>query len=347
MKKVFRRFSLVSSLMLALSLSSHAQKNDDDNDNDKKEKKYDFVKKKVVNKSYNVSSSDKLNIQNSFGEVEVHTWERNEIKVDVNVEVSANTEAYAQKLLDRISINDGQSGKEISFITNLKDIKDSKEENKSTMKINYSISMPASNPLRIKNEFGSTVIPDYKGEVDLESKFGKLTTGNLSNVKEIDVEFGKATLGNIPGGSLSIKYSKATIAKLSGNIKMNLEFSSKVVLNLDNSLSNLDLKASYSTFNLKPSADLPASYNISTSFGSFKNKTGIKFSSDEDDDDDHGPKFDHEYTGKSGSGNITIKIKSSFSTIILGEASADDMKDKDKDKEKERGRVDRKKTVTI
>lgn len=345
MKKVFRRFSLVLPCLVALSLSLHAQQNDDDNDNDSKEKKYEFVKKKAVNKSYNVSSSDKLNIQNSFGEVEVHVWEKAEIKVDVNVEVSANTDAYAQKLLDRISINDSQNGKEISYVTNLKDIKDSKGDSKSTMRINYSISMPASNPLKIKNEFGSTIIPDYKGEVDLESKFGKLTTGDLSNVKEIDVEFGKAKLGNVAGGSLSIKYSKASITKLSGNIKMNLEFSSKVLLNLDNSLSKLDLNASYSTFNLKPLGDLPASYNISTSFGSFKNKTGIKFSSDEDDDDDHGPKFDHEYSGKSGSGNIPVKVKTSFSTVILGDASAEDMDDKHKDKDKDKEK--RKKTVKI
>src|SRR4051812_34802968 len=112
MKKMIRKFNLMISLLFALSLSSHAQKNDDDNDNDNKEKKYEFVKKKSVNKSYTVSATDKLNVRNSFGEVTVHTWAKNEIKVDVNVEVSSNTDAYAQKLLDRISIKESQNGKE-------------------------------------------------------------------------------------------------------------------------------------------------------------------------------------------------------------------------------------------
>ena len=341
MKKVFRPCSLVLSLLFLTQLSLRAQNDhDNDNDNDNKDKKYEFVKKKSVNKSYNVSTSDKLNIENSFGKVEVHVWEKNEIKVDVDVEVSANTEATAQKIFDRISIKDSQSGKDISFKTDMKDTHDegNSKGDKSTMSINYSISMPASNPLRIKNEFGSTTLPDYKGEVDLTSKFGKLNTGNLSNVKNIEVEFGKATLGNVPGGKLSIKYSKASIASLSGNIKLNLEFSSKVVLNLDNSLSNLDLNASYSTVNLKPLGALTASYTVSTSFGSFKNKTDIKFSSDEDDDD-HGPKFDHEYSGKSGSGNVPVKVKSNFSTIILGDASEDDMKGKDKEKDKDKKKL--------
>lgn len=344
MKKIFRKWSLVLPLVVLLQCSLFAQKNDDD-DNDKddnrKEKLYEFVKTKAVNKSYSVSSSDKLNIQNSFGQVEVHVWEKNEIKVDVNIEVSATKEALAQKIIDRIVINEAQKGKEISFETELKDMEGSKND-KSNMKINYSISMPASNPLRIKNDFGSIILPDYKGEVDLESKFGKLIAGNLSNVKELSVEFGKTTLGNISGGDINIKYSKASIARLSGKIKFNLEFSSKVVLSLDNSLTNLDLNASYSTVNLKPIGDLPASYEVSTSFGSFKNKTGIKFSSDEDDD--QGPKFDHEYSGKSGAGNIPVKVKSNFSTIVLGDATEDDMR---KEKNKEKNKEKSKKSVSI
>lgn len=336
MKNIIRQFSLALPFLFFLPLSLLAQNNNDndhDNDHNDKEKKYQFEKKKAINKSYNVTVADKLSIQNSFGSVEVHTWDRNEIKVDVSIEVSANTDALAQKILDRISVSDEQSGKNIAFKTNLKDISNLKGD-KSTMSINYSISMPSLNPLQIKNEFGTTTLPDYKGEVDLTSKFGKLNTGNLSSVKSIQVEFGKAKLGNIPGGAVTIKYSGATISRLSGTIKMNVEFSSKVILNLDNNLSGLDLKTSYSTINLKPLGDLPASYSIATSFGSFKNKTAVKFNSDEDDDDRNGINFNHQYDGKSGSGNIPVKVKSSFSTIVLGEASEEDMKDKEKSKNK-------------
>ncbi|MBK9483906.1 MAG: hypothetical protein IPO01_01395 [Chitinophagaceae bacterium] len=104
-------------------------------------------------------------------------------------------------------------------------------------------------------------------------------------------------------------------------------------------LSSLDLKTSYSTVNLKPLGDLSASYNIFTSFGSFKNTSNIKFSSDEEEGDNRGPKFDYEYTGKSGSGNIPVKVKSSFGKIIVGEASEEDMKSKDKNKTKTKTRT--------
>jgi hypothetical protein len=339
MKKFLKQFSLTLPLLLLLQTSLFAQiDNYYDATKDKKEKKYEFVKTKAVNKSYTVSSSDKLNIDNSFGKVEVTTWDKNEVKVDVSIEVSSNTEVYAQKLIDRISVSENQSDKEISIKTNIKGMNNTGNE-KSTMSINYSISMPSNNPLKVKNEFGSTTIPDFKGEVDLTSKFGSLTTGTLTNIKNIHVEFGKATLANIINTPVTIKFSKAVISKVSGAVKLNFEFCDNVRVNLDNSLTSLDLKTSYSTINLKPLGDLPASYNISTSFGSFKNTSSIKFSSDEDDGDNRGPKFDYEYSGKSGSGSIPVKVKSSFGKIIVGEASEEDMKSKDKNKSKPKTRT--------
>lgn len=335
MKKLIKICSLVLSVLLFAQANLFAQNDNDNGNRNDNKKKYEFVKTKAVNKSYSVSASDKLNIQNSFGSVKVTTWDRNEIKVDVAIEVSANKEDLAQKMLDRISVTDVKSGGEVSFKTSMKDVNNSKGD-KTSMEINYSISMPASNALTVSNEFGPTTIPDFRGEVDLTSKFGSLTTGTLANIKNIHVEFGKATLANITSAPVTIKFSKAVISKVSGSVKLNLEFCSNVRVNLDNSLTSLDLKTSYSTVNLKPSASLQASYNISTSFGSFKNTSDIKFSSDEDGDNDRGPKFDYEYSGKSGSGSVPVKVKNSFGKIILGEASEEDMKDKNKQKSKSR-----------
>lgn len=323
-------FKLLLPLLVLLQLNVVAQ-NDNNNDNDNN-KKYEFTKTRSINKSYNVSASDKLNIDNSFGKVEVHTWEKNEIKVDVTIEVSASREDLAQKIFDGITVNDTQSGKDISFKTKINGSgNNGGKGEKSTMRVNYSISMPASNSLQIDNEFGATVLPDYRGEVDLVSKFGSLTTGSLPNVKRIDVEFGHASFENISNGNISIKYSNASFGKLTGTIKLNLEFSNSVKMSMDNALTGLDVKASYSTLSLKPVGDPPASYTILTSFGSFKNRTSIKFDGD-DEDDDKGPKFDHKYTGKSGNGNIPVKINSNFSTIILGEPAQGDMKEKNKSK---------------
>ncbi|HEX2683128.1 MAG TPA: hypothetical protein VHL77_04315, partial [Ferruginibacter sp.] len=86
MKKMISVFNIILPLMLLQGSLFAQNDNDNNNNNNDGKKKYAFVKTRAVNKSYNVSSSDKLNIDNSFGRVEVHTWDKNEIKVDVNIE---------------------------------------------------------------------------------------------------------------------------------------------------------------------------------------------------------------------------------------------------------------------
>ena len=68
-------------------------------------------------------------------------------------------------------------------------------------------------------------------------------------------------------------------------------------------------------------------YDIATSFGEFKNKTAFAIKEDgkDDDDDRHGPKFNHKYSGTSGSGSTKVKIKSSFGEIIMGHDLVVDM----------------------
>lgn len=326
MKKITLLFSII---LVSLVHSTAVAQNDNENDN---RKKYGFVKNKSVNKTYTVAPGDKLSIANSFGKVEVHTWNKNEIKVDVSVEVTANKEALAQKILDGISISEKQRSGDITFKTSINGNSSGKND-KSSMEVNYSIYMPETNELDLSNEFGATTIPDFKGRVDLTSKFGSLTTGALADVKNIVVEFGKGNFESIANGNITVKFSSASFGKLSGNTKLRFEFCSASKVNLDNGLTSLDLNASYSTVNLKPAGGLPASYSIATSFGSFKNTTGIKFESDEEEED-KGPKFDFKYEGKSGSGQIPVKVKTSFGKIILGEASDEDMKEEGKQKSK-------------
>jgi hypothetical protein len=296
---------LCSLALIAFATAALAQ-----NEKEKKTR-FEFVKNKSVNKTYTVSGADKLNITNSFGTVEVHTWNKNEIKVDVSIEVSSNKEDHAQKIIDGITISDNQSGNEISFKTKMEGNSNSKNQ-RSSMSVDYDIYMPESNPLKLSNEFGSTTVPDMKGTVELTSKFGSLTTGRLADVKRNN-------------GTANISYSKATLGKVSGNVKLGFDFCGGVKVNLDNNLTGLELKSSYSTVNLRPAANLAAAYVVNTSFGSFKNKSGIKFESDKDNED--GPKFDFRYEGKSGNGSVPINIKDSFGKIILGDATDDDMDD--------------------
>jgi hypothetical protein len=278
-----------------------------------------FKKQKSYSKSYNVSSSDRISLDNQFGEMKLITWERNEVKVDASITAMSDEEADVQNLLDKISVTDDKSGNTVSFKTKFANDKEDKKYDKNkhvnqSMKINYTVYLPSGNPLTAKNQFGPMIVPDYRGEATIESQFGSLTAGKITNAKNIKVSFGKATIAQVNNGKIDIQYSTATINKLVGDIDLKTQFSGAVKVNVDNDTKSLDIDNSYSTLYLDLSKNLSASYNISTSYGSFKNKSGFKI----DGGDGKKDFMTTRYSGTSGGGSSKITVRSSFGSVIAG-----------------------------
>jgi hypothetical protein len=319
MKKII--YSLCNIVLLAVSLTATAQ--------EEKKKRYEFVKERDIKKTY-PASGNTLNIDNSFGHVKIITWDKNEIQVDIHIEASSNEEKNAIKTFESIDVTDRQSGNNIYFKTTT-DKGKSKNYNcnncHTTMSIDYEIHLPAGNSLDIENSFGDIVIPDYSGAVSLVSKFGNLTAGSLSNVDDIQVEFGKAKIKNLTNAKAVFKFSKIELDNITGSNTLKFEFCSASKVILDNDATAVNISESYSTLNIKPAANFSASYDITTSFGSFKNRSNTAIERT-DKEPDYGADMDKAYSGKSGSGTAKVKIKSSFGKIILGDATAEEMKDK-------------------
>ncbi|RNI26055.1 hypothetical protein [Rufibacter latericius] len=172
---------------------------------------YAHTKVKKVERSFKVDRSDKLDIENQFGRVDVQTWTKNEFAVEVTIVARAITEEKAQEILNKINvrINEDRAGNLISFVTEREpmQIKSSSEK---AFEINYMVKMPKSNPLRISNKYGSVQMPDFDGPTDIEVKYGKLMAGSLNNPKNrITVAYsgGDCQISYMKGGDLTAKYS--------------------------------------------------------------------------------------------------------------------------------------------
>ena len=334
MKKHINPFKCLALLVFALAPFMSMAKTGDN-----------VEKKRTITKSYTVGPDDRLSIENSFGNIVVTTWDKNEIQVDIEIGVHATSDERAQRMMDQINVTYHQNGKEIGFKTEIGNMgkgKDNGGEDNRKFYVDYKVSMPSRNPLRIENSFGKINIPDFNGTASLTSKFGELTTGKIPNAKTIHVEFGKAEIGRLNNADVVLKFnSKSTIAGISGNSKVDVQFCSQVSIFVDKTIGDLSLFQSYSTIDLKVPDDLSAQFDVYTNFGSFKNKTGFHISK-ENEDESSGPKFDNNYSGKAGSGSSKIKIKSSFGSVRLtsdtdksvDKENGNDDKDEDKDDDK-------------
>src|SRR5258708_5467104 len=302
-------------------------------------------KKRSINKSYNVSADDKLEIENSFGNVMVSTWDKSEITVDIEIVANASSEERAQDIMNEIDVKEIHEGHIISFKTKVGEIhnggdgkrnKNNNDEDRAFY-IDYVIHMPSANRLQLENSFGKTAVPDFSGLVNLTSKFGSLTAGKLKNVDEIDVEFGKVAIDEISNGKVTFKFNKESrIGNVNGNVKISSEFSHNVQFNVSDNIKELSLFESYSGIRMIVTKALSADIDVHTSFGHFLNDSEFSIKERREDDNDYGPHFDKDYRGKAGDGNGKIKIKSSFGTVRFTHTNAGDVKDKDKNKNKDK-----------
>lgn len=278
-------------------------------------------KKKVIVKTFPLTSNQKVSITNQFGKVEVNNWERKEVKIEVTIITNAKDDELAQMILDEITIKETANA-DISFETKINanrgvdKARRGKNNISSSMQINYKVFMPASNPLYVKNSFGDTFINDRTGATQLFQSYGSLVTGTLSQLKDVKVEFGKLISEGIYASQIHSSYSDVNVKNLAGDVKSDFQFCGKLQLGLSKNIENLLIDASYSDLLLLLPEKLNASFLIKTSYGDLKNRSAIKLT-DETQEKKFTPVFNRTYTGKSGNGAAIIQIKNSYGDVNI------------------------------
>lgn len=299
-------------------------------------------KKKTINRSYSVSSSDKLNIENTFGTIDIKTWNKNEFKVDITITAKAADDAEAQRLLNNIEIKEGKTGGVYSFKTKVEMNNNREGDNKKhrgdnrEFQIDYAVYMPAGNPLDVENSFGKLIVADFEGLATITNKFGELSTGRISNNNGISSEFGSAKIASVNGGKVTVKFGEATIGSVGGDAKIVTEYG-ETKLGLNGDFKALTLINSFGGTRI----DLPAGFNAGIkaecSFGELINKTG--FAIKELKDEDNRYSMEKHYEG--GNGSAKVNILSNFGNVRLmnpgdkDEPRKNKNKNKNKDKEKD------------
>lgn len=186
------------------------------------------IKKKQINQSYNVSQSDKLQVDNRFGNITITHWNKNEVAIRIEIESKASSQQRAQECLDRIQIETKKEGGIVSAITTLKE-KNGNTNNES-MTINYYIQMPAKLASELSQKYGNINLPsDNNGKTDIHVKYGNLNAGNFIANIMIEAKYGNIEVGNLQNAQFDLGYV--------GNAKIN----NVKELKVDTKYSNLKI----------------------------------------------------------------------------------------------------------
>jgi hypothetical protein len=276
---------------------------------------------KEYSKSYPVGT-DSIALKNRYGKMVIETWDKNEVRVDANISVSAETNEHASKLLERINITDSKNAG-IEFRTEFGDKNNNWYDDNGghEMRVDWIVHIPANAKLHAQNHFGPLTIGDYKGEAQLMCRYGTLTAGKISNSTLVSVEYGKAVIESITDSKIFFRYSRVDIGKLAGTVKGEMMYCNSVDLPIDNALKVLDLKNNYTSMYLMIPRDISADYDITTMNARLSSKNDIVIKEEQKEQ----PTLrqvsytsTHHYTGSLGKGGATkINIRSNFGNIRI------------------------------
>ena len=289
---------------------------------------------KNYSKSYSVDGNDKLALDNKYGRVTINTWNKNEIKVDVQIKGTASDDETAQKLVDAISISDSKDGNVVSFRTNFGSGNNSmwnlfnNMNDRHRAEVNYTVYMPSTMSLDLRNKYGSVSLPSLSGKVTIDNAYGSLVAKALTNPSnefnfhyyEVNIEevkgcdlnlsYGSLKLGTVGRLDANVNYAPIDIEKLNSSGTINARYGGGVKIGeISKALKNLDIDSKYSSVNIGLRGDENFDFDVTVKYGSFNfDDNRLKITSKSPSDDSRGYHPTKNYKGYAGNSNSNNKI---------------------------------------
>ncbi|WP_231425632.1 hypothetical protein [Pedobacter sp. Leaf250] len=211
----------------------------------------DAERSKTFTKSFSVDNSDKVNLNNQYGSIIIKTWDRKEVKVDIDIKAFSNSDNDVQKLLDAVNIDANKNGDVVSIKTNLADrggrwgrgVRNGVTTWRREVKINYVVYMPSSNPLSVLQQYGNVELGNFSGPTSLKVQYGNLVAGNLSNANNyVNVQYGKCDIQDLNAAVVKHEYNGPVTIGSVGTLELDAEY---VGVNINTIRRSADIKVQY------------------------------------------------------------------------------------------------------
>ncbi|MBO9592426.1 MAG: hypothetical protein J7599_05905 [Niabella sp.] len=268
---------------------------------------------KKMEQHYPLSKKQGVSVTNRFGTVAIHSWNQNQVKVEVTIIARAANPAAAQDILDAVTI-ESKEGEMIRFATH---ITENVQAGNKGISVNYAVYLPEGNRLDVHNTLGNTFVSNRNGITNITQLLGDLTTGDLTNGGNIDSKLGKVAMGFLKNVHLKIGHAEVDIKGLAGTIHGDFLLCKQLKLGLTDQLKTLDLKLSYSkNAVLTLPASFSGNFNIETKYGKLENQTTASITQTTPEEA-FGFSFKRAYAGSMGPGKVPVTIYSNFGNVIL------------------------------
>lgn len=231
-------------------------------------------KSKTFSKTFSVDAGDKLSLTNKYGGIIIKTWDKKEVKVDIDIQAFSKDADDAQKLLDETTIESGKTGDQITIKTNIgkrdgrygSSMRNGKVIWRREVKINYVVYMPSSIALTVNNQYGGLKMADFSGALSVKIQYGSFVASNLTSSNNyVNVQYGQTDIANMNKGVIKQQYGASLKLGTVGTLELDAQYVPVAITTIKGdalikqqygkglsigAVNNLDLDAQYTNVNV-------------------------------------------------------------------------------------------------
>ncbi len=200
---------------------------------------------KTFQETFSVSKSDRLEIDNKYGNITVTHWARNEVSIKVLVKVESSSASYTAAQIDAITVRMEKYGSTVSARTEFssRNRRNHVSVKYNNMEVRYEVTMPSWLPCELSQKYGNIYMPESNPALcDLEAKYGSVNGGNFSGDLIVDVKYGDLKIGNVGSIDLTLGYCNNSEISNATSINATLKYSTLRM----RKANTIDIDASYS-----------------------------------------------------------------------------------------------------
>ncbi len=244
-----------------------------------------YTKTKKLSKTFALSATGSVEVDNSFGNVTITTWDKNEVSFEVTVEVSGNDEDKVHERLRKIDVDFNASSTLVGARTDSEGyhtqnkslwgmITGSSSNDVSNIKIDYIIKIPVTASLDVSNDYGAVILDRLEGRAVISCDFGRLDIGQLMHPNnELKFDYTKnSSIDYMKGGVIKADFSDFTLYG-SDKADFNGDYTKAKFV----SVKHLEIKSDFSTITTEESVSINGGGDYSTlRLGRIKESVSLK-----------------------------------------------------------------------
>jgi hypothetical protein len=178
---------------------------------------------KTIKRDFDITADGSTSISNKHGKVEIKTWNQNKVKIEVFVQVEARSQDDAQRALDAIDVDFSNSSNSVSastvFDSKLNKLRNG--NNRTKLKIDYIVHLPATNNLELQHRHGNAMIDDMAGNVKIGLQHGSFRAGKLGTQAKIHMAHSNGSFTDTGDLTANVSHGKL-LARSVGDVDIDI-----------------------------------------------------------------------------------------------------------------------------